>query len=161
MLSPAQKVALKAAIQAAPAAKTLWDAGDFWSLAAWVNTPTSTKAWRTAAGADDIFNSLTLSTYDNLTAGKRDALRMIMDRNVDCTKVAIRTAFADIFAVTGAYTDSAQLAKMLNGACVEDATWAEVALGGTTPAAVGGVAALKRNFVGQLSIDELSSLQAV
>ena len=161
MLDLAQKQTLKAAILANPSALALWTAGDFASLMSFVNAPTATKAWRVNVSGADLFDNLTISTFDNLTAGKRDALRMMMDRGIDCTKKAMRDGMADIFAVTGAYTDSAQLAKMLNGACTELATWAEVALGSTTPAAVGGVTAIKRNFVGALSVDEVSSLQAV
>lgn len=161
MLNLLQKQTLKASILADPAALALWNLGDFSSIKDFVNAPTATKAWRANVAGSDIFDSLTISTFDSLTAGKRDALRMMMDRGVDCTKAAIRNGFSDIFAVTGAYTDSAQLAKMLNNACTEFATWAEVALGSTTPAAVGGVTAIKRNFVGALSVDEVSSLQAV
>lgn len=161
MLDLTQKQTLKAAILANPSALALWTAGDFASLREFVNAPTSTKAWRVNVRGADLFDNLTISTFDNLSAGKRDALRMMMDRGVDCTKKAMRDGMADIFAVTGSYTDSAQLAKMLNGACTEFATWAEVALGSTTPAAVGGVTAIKRKFVGALSVDEVSNLQAV
>jgi hypothetical protein len=161
MLDLAQKQILKAAIIAHPSALALWTAGDFATLKEFVNAPTATKAWRVNVSGADLFDNLTIATFDNIVAGKRDALRMMMDRGIDCTKKSMRDGLADIFAVTGGYTDSAQLAKMLNGACTEFATWAEVALGSTTPAAVGGVTAIKRNVVGALSVDEVSSLQAV
>jgi hypothetical protein len=156
------KAMLKAAILADGPAAALWAAGDFYSLTNYVNAATTTKAWRASVSASDLFDNLTISSFDNATAGKRDCFRMMLDRGtVDATKKSIRDGFADIFALTGGYSDGAQLAKMLNGACVENARWAEVALGGTTPAAVGGVSALKRNFVGSLSLDEVASLQGV
>jgi hypothetical protein len=146
-LTPAQLATLKAAIIADPTAGPMRTAGDSYSLLEWCNGPSSTLAWSTAATASDIFDSLTISTYDSLSAGKRDALRMVMDRGlVDASKGAIRAGFADIFAVTGGYTDSAQLAKMVNGALTVFATNAQKAIGGTTPAALGGVSALKRTW---------------
>ena len=159
MLTTAQLATLKSAIIAHPTAGPIRTAGDSASLLAWCNGPSSTLAWDTAATSGDIFDSLTISSFDNLSAGKRDALRLMMDqRTIDASKASIRTGFADIFAVTGGYTDSGQLAKMVNGALTEFATRAQNVIGGTTPAALGGVSALKRTWSEQVTQDDANKL---
>lgn len=144
-LTPQQQATLLAAVIANPAANAARLGGDSVTLLAWLNGPSATVAWKPSVTAGAMFDSLTISSFDNLTAGKRDAFRLMLDREViDATKGSIRSGLADIFTVTGAYTDAQQLAKMLNGACTEFATNSQAAIGGTTPQAVGGVSALKR-----------------
>lgn len=156
-----QKTTLKAAILADPTASAHWTAGDFHSLTAFVNALTTQDAWRQSVAATDMVAALKFATYDGIVAGKRDAFRLMLEYGVDATKVSVRNGLADIFATGGGYADSAQLGKMLSESCVEKANWGEVALGYTTPAAVGGVTAIKRNYVGTFSIDELSALQGI
>ena len=162
MLTQAQKVTLKAAILADATALPLWTAGDFPSLTVYVNAPTAQDAWRVSVPAADMVSALKFATYDGIIAGKRDAFRLMLEFGpADASKASVRSGLADIFATGGSYTDTAQLGKMLTEACVEKALWAETKLGFTTPAAVGGVTAIKRTFVGTVSIDELSALQGV
>lgn len=153
-MTPAQRDTLLPQLKADPAANAILQAGDTFSLLAWLNQPTATDAWKPAVTGNDLFGKLSIATYDNLTAGKRDAFNLLLNRQtVDATLAPIRNGLADIFAVTGAYTDAAQLGKML-AACIEKATKAQSLLGGTTPAAVGGVQALKRNFSGLADADD-------
>lgn len=148
---------LRTAVLANPAAKVFLQAGDVQGLKSHLNGPSNQQAWKVKVLAADVFSSLTISTYDNLTAGKRDAfsllLRMAEAGLLDVTKTPIRNGLADIFAVTGGYSDATQLAKMLNGACIEFATHAEVLYGFTTPAAVGGVTAIRRAQI--LNLDDV------
>ena len=158
-LTAPQLATLKAAIIADPTAGPLRTAGDSASLLAWCNAASASAAWRAVVPASDIFDAITISSYDNLSAGKRDAVNMMLNRGtIDASKVTIRNGFVDIFTVTGAYTDSAQLGKMVNNALVEFATKAQTIIGGTTPAAVGGVTALKRGYVDLVSQDEANRL---
>lgn len=158
-LTNTQFATLKAAIIADATAAPIRTAGDTAALLAWCNAATTTSAWRQAVSSASLFDSLTISTFDNLSAGRRDALRLMMDQGtVDATKINIRNGLADIFTVGGLYTDAAQLPKMLNGACVEFATKAQALIGGATPAAVGGVTALKRNYVDLVSQAECDRL---
>ena len=158
-LTAPQFATLKSAIIADPTAGPLRTAGDSASLLAWCNAASATTAWRNVVPAADIFDALTIATFDNLSAGKRDAFKMVLDRGaIDAGKLSIRNGFVDIFTVTGTYTDSAQLGKMVNNALVEFATKAQGIIGGTTPAAVAGVSALKRNYADLVSQDEANRL---
>lgn len=159
MLNTQQLTNLKTAIIADPIAGPFRTAGDSFSLLEWCNGPSATLAWNTTVTASSLFDSLTISSFDNLSAGKREAFRLMLDRGIiDASKASIRTGFSDIFAVTGGYTDSGQLAKMVNGALTVLATNAQKALGGTTPAALGGVTALKRNWSELVTQDEVNKL---
>lgn len=161
-LSLSQKTTLKAAILADAPALALWNAGDFYSLTNYVNAPTEQDAWREDIPAADLFDQLKIASFDSLVAGKRDAFRLLLQfAPVNAAKAAIRKGIEDIFTTVGSsYSDAGQMGKML-GACIEKARWAEVALGFNTPAAVGGITAIKRNVVGTLTPAEVSSLQGV
>ena len=160
-LTTEQRATLKAAILADAAAAALWNAGDMYSLAQYCNASTTTNAWRENVPPDQMVEQVRFVSYGDLPAGKRDAFRLMLDYPpIDATRAKVRKGIEDIFAVAGSYTDSAQMGQML-GACVEKATWAELALGFTTPSAVGGVTAIKRNVTGALSVDDVSALQGV
>ncbi len=159
MLTNSQYNTLRTAIIADQTANAFRLAQDTASLLAWCNALTATNCWKPSVTGDNLFDNLTISSYDNLSAGKRDAWNMLMNRgSVDATKAAIRNGIKDIFTVTGSYTDAAQLASMLNGACIEFGTKAQIVIGGSTPSAVGGVSALKRNFMDLVTQDEANRL---
>lgn len=159
-LTPAQRNTLLTAIKADPTARGFRTAGNAYSLLAWCNEASSTDAWRTAVAALDLYGALTISTYDSLPGGRRDAFRMILDfAPFDASKTANRNGLADTFATGGGYADNAQAAKILT-ACVEKATRAQAAIGGTTPAAVAGVTALRRAFTDLVTSDEVNWLVA-
>lgn len=154
-------ITLKAAVVADTAANALLVAGDMPTLTAYVNALTATDAWRPEVPAADLVAVLRFATYDNLTAGKRDAFRVMLEYGpVDATKAAIRDGLADIFAVIGGYSDAQQLPKMM-AACTEKATWAQTKFPFTTPPAIGGVTAIKRTFTSIVTIDEVSALAGV
>lgn len=161
MLTRAQLVTLKAAVVANATANALFVAGDTPTLTAFVNAATATDAWRESVPATDMVAALKFATYDGIVGGKRDAFRLMLDFGpVDATRAALRKGIEDIFTVTGTYTDSTQMGAMF-AACTEKATWAQVALGSTTPAAIGGVTAIKRNYAGLVTQDEISKLAGV
>ena len=114
----------------------------------WYNTATTTKGWQTSVGREVLFGSLNLTTYDGLTAGKRDSFRLIFDSApVDFTNDKIRAAIVDIF---GAVDE----AVMLSAGTVFINRVEEV-FGGAS-ATSGTVTAIKRNFVGTVSLNEVS-----
>lgn len=163
-LSPAQKSTLRTFILQDPTASVLAGNGDVTGLLAWLNgerTPTA-AAWRVNVPKQFLLENVTISSFDTLTQGKRDAFRLMRDLSdisaLDASKASVRNGFADIFAVTGGFTDAAQLGKMMSGACVENATHAQYALGFNTPAAVGGVTAIRRNWSELVSFNEASDL---
>jgi len=154
-------ITLKAAVVADPAANALFVAGDMPTLTAYVNALTETDAWRHSVPAADMVAALRFATYDSLVAGKRDAFRLMLEYGpVDATKAAIRNGLGDMFATGGTYSDAQQLPKMM-AACTEKATWAQTKFPFTTPAAVGGVTAIKRDFTSIVTIDEVSALAGV
>ena len=154
-------ITLKAAVVADPAANALFVAGDMPTLTAYVNALTATDAWRESVPAVDLVAALRFATYDGLAAGKRDAFRLMLEYGpVDATKAAIRNGLGDMFATGGTYSDAQQLPKMM-AACTEKATWAQTKFPFTTPAAVGGVTAIKRAFTSIVTIDEVSALAGV
>lgn len=161
MMTKAQLITLKAAVVADPTANALFVAGDTPSLTDYVNAASTTDAWRNSVSSRDLVSALKYATFDSLAAGKRDAFRLMLDFGpVDATQASVRNGLADIFAVTGTYTDSAQLGKVLS-ACVEKATWAQTKFPFTTPATVGGVTAIKRDFTDLVSQDEVAALVGV
>lgn len=144
---------LKAAVIANPTAAAARMAGDVETLLAWLNAPSATLAWRPIVNYQNMVDSLNYATFDSITAGKRDAFKIMLDAAraglLDgATKPKARKGVADIFNVTGAYTDSAQALQMLNGAFVEFASNAQLALGYTTPPTVATLTAIKRSFTG-------------
>jgi hypothetical protein len=163
-LTPAQKTTLRAFILQDVTGAALANGGDVTGLLAWLNGERvpAVSAWRVNVPKQSLLENVTLSSFDTLTQGKRDAFRLMRDLSdisaLDASKGSVRNGFADIFAVTGTFTDAAQLGKMMNGACIENATRAQHALGFTTPAAVGGVTAIRRNWAELVSPNEASDL---
>lgn len=163
-LNSAQKTTLRAFILADPTGAGFANSGNVPGLQAWLNadaTPTQ-AAWRVNVPAQALLENVTLSSFDALTQGKRDAFGLMRNlaqmSALDASKASVRNGFADIFAVTAGYTDAAQLGKMMTNACVENATRAQVALGFNTPAAVGGVTAIRRSYAEQVTAAEASDL---
>ena len=121
-------------------------------IQAFYNTAASPvqMAWRVAVPKFDLFDALNLTQYDSIVAGKRDAFRMLLDfAPIDFGIAARRKAIGDIFS-------GQQLTDMAT-ACTEAALRGELLWGSTTPSAVGGVTAIKRNRPGALTLDEVSA----
>lgn len=155
MLTPAQQATLKAAILAEtdPVAAGYRDAGNHDQLAIWLNADSTTDAWRTVARASDLRRAMTISKFDSLSAGKRDAWRLLLEfAPVDFTVQKDRRGVIDIWG-------DADGAAILTEAGLEKASRAEVYFGGTTVVqgtAPNAVSALKRNWTGDLSTPDVS-----
>lgn len=123
-LTTAQLQALKAAIQAEPNVAAALAAGNMVAIADYYNGASASNAWR-AAPRDDMYGAMQISSFDNLTAGKRDAWRMVLDyAPTDFRKAKFRKAVTDIWGATEA-------ASVLTGCAVRAATRAELLFGGT------------------------------
>ena len=76
------------------------------ALAEWTNANSTADAWNNSMDARSLFQAMDITKYDNLTAGKRDAWRCMLDyaphdmaknanRKADDVDSAIRTAALD------------------------------------------------------------------
>ena len=118
------------------------------ALAEWTNANSTADAWNNSMDARSLFQAMDITKYDNLTAGKRDAWRCMLDYAPhDMAKNANRKAALDIW---GAADSVAVLQS-----CVHKATKGENYLGGTS-ATTNTVTALKLNFSGYIPIQEVS-----
>lgn len=122
-------------------------------LARLYNLPSNTDAWRSAMAARDIFEATDVVNYDNITqAGKREAWRMLMDfAPINFTRNKYRKVITDVWATTL----SAGNLTTLTQAFTRKATVSETVFGGTS-ATTNTVAALKLNWEGALSTDDVS-----
>jgi len=117
-------------------------------IADYYNTKGANSAWVLSMSGTDLFEAMDITKFDSLTAGKRDAWRLMLDfAPIDCTRAANRKAVVDVWGTTDSVA-------VLN-ACTRKASRAEDALGGTT-ATTNTVAALKLNWEGLLSVDDVS-----
>ncbi|MFO1404655.1 MAG: hypothetical protein U1E96_08740 [Azonexus sp.] len=118
-------------------------------IQAFYNTATTTKAWRESMPAKDVFEAMNITNFDAVTAGKRDAWRLLLDfAPLDFSRSKIRKAVSDVWAV------AADRDALLNAA-TENASRFELVFGGTS-ATEGSVTALKRSVLGPVSLDEVS-----
>lgn len=119
------------------------------ALAQWYNQPSTSLAWCHNVQRQELFGALNLTTYDGLTAGKRDSFRLIFDSApVDFTNDKIRAGIVDIFALAD------ENAMLWAGTCY--ATRGELVFGGTS-ATSSSVTAIKRSFTGEISLDDVSN----
>lgn len=148
-LSPAQLSALATAINAEPELAAFLAAGDDGSIAAWLNAPhASTVAWRRDVPKADLFAATDVTKFDSLTAGKRDAWRLMLDfAPVSFTVGKMRKAVTDVW---GAADAAAILADF-----VRPATKAEAILGGTNRTE-STVSALVLNAEGALTPSDIA-----
>lgn len=151
MLTNNQKTTLAAAIKAETdagvvAARSI---GNITFLMEWCNGLSTTDAWNTAISGNDLFEASDLTKFDGLTAGKRDAWRMMLDfAPIDMSRVKNRKAVQDVWG----NTDSIVILQDMR----RKATRGEIYLGGTN-ATTNTVSALKLNYVGGLSIDDIAT----
>lgn len=120
------------------------------AMAEWVNSASSQDAWNPAMTGKLLFEASDISKFDNLTAGKRDAWRMMLDfQPIDFARNKMRKAVVD----TWGQTDSVAVLQ----ACTRKATNGEKYLGGTS-ATENTVTALKLKWTGTLSHSEISDV---
>ena len=150
MLTEVHKQALAAALRASSdpvVVNALTNRMDV-QLAEWCNTPTSTDAWHEACDGKELFEASDLTKFDGLSAGKRDAWRLMLTfAPIDMTRNANRKAIVDVWGGT----DSVGVLQK----CLRKATNGELIFGGSTPT-TGTVTATKLNFAGLISQSEVS-----
>lgn len=150
MLTTAQETTLAAHIRAnqdAAVVAALAIRNDV-ELARLYNLSSATDAWVSRMAGAALFEASNVTKFDGLTAGKRDAWRMILDFTpIDFTQQKNRKAVQDVWG----NTDSVAVLQ----SCTRKATVAENALGGAS-ATTNTVTALKLNWEGALSIDDVS-----
>jgi hypothetical protein len=140
--------ALKAAIQTEPAVASFLAAGDDGSVAAYYNEAHATeRAWRGNVQRAELFAAMKIADFDTLTAGKRDAWKLMLDMgSCDFRTAKVRKGVTDIWG-------AAEAANILPD-CTRAATRAEALLGGTSKTE-SGVTALNLNNEGALSGSEV------
>lgn len=117
-------------------------------LARLYNLASATDAWRVSMSGRDLFEATDVTKFDGLTAGKRDAWRLLLTfAPVDMMRQKNRKAAQDVWG----NADSVAVLQ----ACTRKATVAENALGGAS-ATTNTVSALKLNWEGALSTDDVS-----
>jgi hypothetical protein len=155
MLKDAQLTTLAAAI-AAETDQTFVGfrtTGNNTEITNWYNAASTTDAWRYHAERSTLFEATDVTKFDGLTAGKRDAWRLLMDNTpIDMGRNANRKAVQDIWG----NTDSVAVLQALR----EKATRAQVLFGGTSKT-TNTVTALDRAFTGLLSIDDVRAAVAL
>ena len=120
------------------------------ALTTWCNSLSSVDAWHNAMGKQDLFEAMDITKFDGLTAGKRDAWRLLLEfAPIDFTRQKLRKAVQDAWG----NTDSVAVLQ----ACTRKATRGEVYLGGTD-ATTNTVTAKKLNYTGSISLDDVSNV---
>jgi len=149
MLTTTQLTALKAAINAEtdPTFVAHRDIGNTEQMAVWLNGAGTTDAWLPAATRAQLFEATDVAKFDGLSAGKRDAWRLMMDNApIDFGRNANRKAVLDIWGAT----DSVAVLQALR----EKATRAQEILGGTSKT-TNTVTGLDRAYAGTLSYTDV------
>jgi hypothetical protein len=116
----------------------------------WYNQASTTDAWRVAVPKEDLFEQMPIATFDGLTAGKRQAWQIMLDCSpVNFGLANMRKGVLDIWAASDANA-------ILSSACVEKALRGEIVFGGESKTS-GTVTAIKRNFIGTISLNDVSN----
>lgn len=119
------------------------------ALTAWVNADSTQDAWQSAMTGEMLFEASNVGKFDNLTAGKRDAWRMMLDFSpIDFSRNKMRKAVTD----TWGTTDSVAVLQ----ACTRKATNGEKYLGGTS-ATENTVSAWKLAVPGSIGMTDIQS----
>ncbi len=119
------------------------------------NSPV-TLGWGVAITADILDGGATYTTYDSLTQGKRDEWDIFLryaPRNM--AKSKNRNTVTDVWGNATA----GSVAEAILQAATENATVAQVAIGGTSRT-TGTVTALDRNYTGRVTTDECQRILA-
>lgn len=115
----------------------------------WLNSPSNITAWAESVNAKTLFESMDISKFDGLTAGKREAWRMMLDfAPLDFGVVKNRKAITDQWG----NVDSIPILQ----AVTRFATNFEVAISGND-ATTNTVTAKKLTLTGPISLDDVSN----
>lgn len=156
MLTAAQLITLKAAILASTDAEiiSLATIRDDTNLTIRLNTPASpvVKAWITEQPAYESDSAANYTTFDGLTAGKRDSWKLFLGFPRDFTRAKVRTWVTDVW---GAATASSISESILTSA-TRNATFFEVMFG-YTDATTGTVTAAKLSLSGTVGLSDVAA----
>ena len=160
MLTPTQIATLKTFVQnsSAPEIVAARTAGATFLLMGLLNAANNpvTKAWRVAVSAVELDDAADYTGFDTLNQGKRDEWSIFLQYAPrDMTKGAKRKVVTDVWGAASAGTN----AEVILTACLENATVAQVAIGGSD-ASTGTVTALKRNFTELVDQDDCQKILA-
>lgn len=118
-------------------------------LARLYNLASATDAWVSRMAGAALFEASDVTKFDGLTAGKRDAWRMMLDfAPIDFSRQKNRKAAQDVWG----NADSVAVLQ----SCTRKATVGEAALGGTS-ATTNTVTAVKLKWEGTLSYGDISA----
>lgn len=102
------------------------------SIRDWYNVVSATDAWESACDRAALFEATPITQFDGLTAGKRDAWRLLLEQAelfpLDFGRPKIRNAVIDIW--------PAAQANAILSTCVRKATRGELVFGGVSETAV-------------------------
>lgn len=119
------------------------------ALRDWCNGASAVDAWNEAMGSRDLFEATDVTKFDGLTAGKRDAWRLLLEfAPIDFTRQKMRKAVQDAWG----NTDSVAVLQD----CRRKATRGAAYLGGND-ATTNTVTAKKLNYSGSISLDDVSN----
>lgn len=123
-------------------------------IANWLNELSVVDAWHESCNAKELFQAMEVTKFDNLTAGKRDSWRVMLDfAPHDMRLNANRKAIVDVWAATAGKPGDDAPAVLTK--CLRKATNGENILGGTN-ATTDTVTALKLNYIGSISDMDVS-----
>ena len=115
----------------------------------WLNSPSAVVAWSENVGARTLFEAMDVTKFDGLTAGKREAWRMMLDFvPLDFGTLKNRKAIQDQWG----NADSVVILQ----AVTRFATHFEAAIGGND-ATTNTVTAKKLTLTGPISLDDVST----
>lgn len=120
------------------------------ALADWYNQPATPaqSAWRIAVTDRELFEAMTQTIYDGLSAGKRDSWALFLQfAPADMSRPALRAAVLDVWPATPA--------NVILNASIEPLRRVEAIFGGT-PTTSGTVTAVRRNYVGPIHYNDVS-----
>ncbi len=124
------------------------------SLRTWLNQPSTTQAWGESVAAKTLDEGADYSTFDSVAAGKRDAWALFLQYAPrDMSKNKNRKVVTDVWgnATAASVAGSILLASLVY------ATHAEAYLGGNS-GSTGTVTAIRRNWVGMVTLDEVAAI---
>jgi len=152
-MTPAQTATVKAYVianYAANVAKFEWS-----QIAEKLSTDASpvVKAWSTTVNQNDMDDAPDYTTFDAISAGKRDSWGFLLARPRDFNRNKVRKWVTDIWgnSTAGSNSEAILLAGLVN------ATAAEVAIGGATKT-TGTVSGLDRTYLGGVTVLEVNQM---
>jgi hypothetical protein len=149
-MTPEQTAAVKAYVVANYAANVAaWEYNQIVEKLLTAANPV-VKAWSTAVDPKDMDDAPDYTTFDAISAGKRDSWGFLLARSRDFTRNKVRTWIADVW---GAATANSNSEKILQAGLV-NATQLEVIIGGTTKT-TGTVSAIDRTYIGGITVQEV------